>query len=172
MYSHLWSRLASALATPRIWCLLASPWGDPHQGGLQCCVCLQKLPRWAQDVPWARKPPTPSHVVSSPSLGRAGARRARRRLAPGPPPLCLVSLTSTPLSVGAGHLHLPIPPGSSSPWGSRSLKGQRAQVWPAHTWAAPGPGPRNQTHLHSLSPFLTGLGSPLGFPSFQSPVFS
>lgn len=26
-YSHLWSRLASALATPQIWCLLASPLG-------------------------------------------------------------------------------------------------------------------------------------------------
>lgn len=26
-YSYLWSRLVSALATPQIWCLLASPLG-------------------------------------------------------------------------------------------------------------------------------------------------
>lgn len=29
IHSHLRSRLASALATPQTWCLLASPWGDP-----------------------------------------------------------------------------------------------------------------------------------------------
>lgn len=74
MYSYLWSRLASALATPQIWCLLASPLGCPCQGGLQCCTCLQKLLGLAQDVFWACKPPAHSCSVA---LLRAGPKAAR-----------------------------------------------------------------------------------------------
>ena len=132
-YSHLWSRLASALATPRSGACWPAPWGDPppHEGGPQCCVCLQKLLGWAQDVSWACKPPDPrcNHVFSSPLLGRQvpassgpkaamGPGGAYRRVGSGPPLLCLISLMLIPLSMGPGYPGLPhyflaclLPPG-------------------------------------------------------------
>lgn len=40
-----------ALATlPRSGACWPAPWGDPHQGGPQCWVCLQNLLGWAQVV--------------------------------------------------------------------------------------------------------------------------
>lgn len=81
-YSHLWSRPASVLATPPPPDLVPAgqPLGDAP-GGLQCCVCLQKLLGGAQGVSWACKPRPLSHVFSGPS----GQGRGLEEEGSGPP---------------------------------------------------------------------------------------
>lgn len=110
----------------------------PHQGGLQCHVCLQKLLGWAQEVSWAYKPPLPLQSCVQPPLSKqAGASLHRAQGSHGawrwPTHLCLMSLTVIPLWMGPWYPGLPAPPARSFlvcplPPGSWPLKGWRAQV--------------------------------------------
>lgn len=55
------------LLSPRSGACWPAPWGDPHQGGPQCWVCLQNLLGLAQVVSWAHKPQLPIMCLVVPS---------------------------------------------------------------------------------------------------------
>lgn len=78
--------------SPRSGACWPAPWGDPHQGGPQCCICLQNLLGLAQVVSWAHKPPFPIMCLIVPSIWDLKTSGARRRVGLGPPLLCLVPL--------------------------------------------------------------------------------
>lgn len=115
---------------PRSGACWPAPGVTPHQGGPQCCVCLQKLLGWAQDVSWACKPLTPIMCSVAPLRAGQGPRGSWRRVESGLPLLCLVSLMLTPLSVGSGHLGLPHLPFTS--WLAFSSR----VSWPFQRWMA------------------------------------
>lgn len=67
-------RLASALATPQIWCLLASPWGDPPLPRWPTVLCMfTEAAGLGSGCVLGLHAPYPNHVFSSPPQSSAGA---------------------------------------------------------------------------------------------------
>lgn len=74
-YSHLWARLALALATPQIWCLLASPRGDPPLRWPTVLCMFTEAAGLGSGYVLGSQAPHPNLVFSIPPQSRAGAWR-------------------------------------------------------------------------------------------------
>lgn len=111
--------------SPRSGACWPAPWGDPHQGGPQCCICLQNLLGLAQVVSWARKPQLPIMCLVVPSEWDL---RTRGALKEG-------GVWDAPSLPGAPYLHGSWPLGLPA---SLPLPGFLAHLLPPGLWPFKG----------------------------------